>query len=646
MLDRLLRAVYLFLFFIVPLAMVPFTSELFEFNKMMLIYTAASLVFLIWSLKMIVQNRLIFKRSIFDIFFLLFLLTQILSTIFSIDFHTSIFGYYGRFNGGLISIIAYLTLYYGYVSNFDRSFTKKALKVALLSSVIVILWGIPGKLGVDASCVLFTRKLNNSCWTDQFRPAERMFSTLGQPNWLGQYLLITFFPAYYFFCKNKKRTINFLLFLYLILSAMCILFTRSRSAIGVLVVGAVVFPLFLSSYQKKIRVLVVFLIMAVILFKTGVAKIDRFFEISTYLPKKIEKNISVKLKADKLNITESFDIRKIVWQGAVDLGNTYPFFGTGVETFAYSYNFVRPKAHNLTSEWDFIYNKAHNEYLNYLATTGYSGVVSYLLVIAVALLFLFKNLKRDELAFPFIFSYISIIITNFVGFSTSSVNLYFYLIPAMAIVSTVGPEKKRQEMTRLTPKHYLLGLASILLTISTILYLINYYEADILYARAVGHYNNQDYQSSAGLLQKAQGLHYEHVYEDKLSYSLANLALLVSPEKSEKETVTRLKNASEYYNVKSLKTSPRNLYYWKTRAKNYYLFYQITLDKSDLEKGIEALETAKKFAPTDPKLDYNEAVYYSLIEKKSKAIAAIDRVIALKPDYNEAYLLKEQLLKK
>ena len=36
-------------------------------------------------------------------------------------------------------------------------------------------------------------------------------------------------------------------------------------------------------------------------------------------------------------VTESGDIRKIVWQGAIELWKQYPILGTGVENFAYSY---------------------------------------------------------------------------------------------------------------------------------------------------------------------------------------------------------------------------------------------------------------------------------------------------------------------
>ena len=60
--------------------------------------------------------------------------------------------------------------------------------------------------------------------------------------------------------------------------------------------------------------------------------------------------------------TESGVIRKFVWLGAIEVFKHYPILGTGPETFAFSFPMYKPVGHNLTSEWDFIYNKAHNEF--------------------------------------------------------------------------------------------------------------------------------------------------------------------------------------------------------------------------------------------------------------------------------------------
>lgn len=118
-------------------------------------------------------------------------------------------------------------------------------------------------------------------------------------------------------------------------------------------------------------------------------------------------------------------------------------FGTGVETFAFAYYKYRPASHNLTSEWDYLYNKAHNEYLNFLTTSGIFGLGTHLLIIAIFLIIAIYSLKNNRLVLPkndvflvigLITAYIGIIITNFTGFSVVIINLYFYLIPAWTFI--------------------------------------------------------------------------------------------------------------------------------------------------------------------------------------------------------------------
>ncbi len=102
----------------------------------------------------------------------------------------------------------------------------------------------------------------------------------------------------------------------------------------------------------------------------------------------------------------------------------YPIFGTGVETFAYSYYETRPVGHNYVSEWNFLYNKAHNEYLNFAATTGSVGLSSYLILIVVSVFVFIKNKRADLLA-----GYAAIGLTNFFGFSVVVVSLLFFFVP-------------------------------------------------------------------------------------------------------------------------------------------------------------------------------------------------------------------------
>jgi len=97
--------------------------------------------------------------------------------------------------------------------------------------------------------------------------------------------------------------------------------------------------------------------------------------------------------------------------------------------------------------------------------------------------------------------------------------------------------------------------------------------------------------------------------------------------------------------------------YLKTQVKNNYLFYQITLDKKYIQEALETLKKVKDLSPTDPKIPYTKAVYYSLLEDEVKdksqkqtlknlSLKEINEAINLKPDYRDGYFLKGQLLKK
>jgi len=674
--NKFLEYSYLSLFFITPLIMTSVTSELFEFNKMLFIYFAAIFILFGWLLKMILIKKIIIKKTYLDIPIYLFFFSQLISTFLSIDFHTSIFGYYGRFNGGLLSIICYIIFYYALVSNyqdFNKNYLLKLLKTILLGSLMVILWGLPGKFGYDLSCFLFSGKLNNSCWTAQFRPAERLFSTLGQPNWLGAYLAVTFFIGLYFYFKNSKRKYLILNTLYLILNFITLLFTRSRSSLIAVGVGFLIFiPLYLFLIEKNIKKVLgicILLFVLLVICRSGIPQVDRFFDLKTYSPKKntVPAKTNKKIPVVSSDITESGDIRKIVWQGAVDLGKKYPLFGTGVETFAYAYYFVRPKSHNLTSEWDYLYNKAHNEYLNYFATTGLFGLGTYLFMISIVIIIIFLKIADElnndsRLLLISLFSgYITILITNFFGFSISVINLFFYLLPAVVFIlfnsSEICAEKKIVEY-RFNSIGQKTGVVILsLFFLYTTIYLIRYFLADLNYAKGDSYYKTGNYQAAGSYLNEALKFKYEHIYEDKLSYILANLAFISAYQK-EGDSVKQLVKLANYYNKKSLEASPKNSLYWKTKAKNYYLFYQISQNLDDIKKGIDALKEAKLLAPTDPKISYSLSIFYSLMAEQATdfefkkemgrlALKEADRTIKLKSNdqsYKDMY--KELLNKK
>lgn len=391
MADKIFRWSFYALFILTPLIFTPYNNELFEFNKMLLTYALTTIIVGCWFYKMVNQRRLIFKRTVMDIPLVLFLISQILSTIFSIDPHTSIFGYYSRLNGGLLSTASYLLLYWAFVSNVTREEAVRFLKASLIGGAIVALWAIPEHFGYSPSCAILVGRWADDCWVQDVQ--ARVFASLGQPNWLAAYMEMLLFPAIYFFVVEKTPLKKTLYYLATIAFYLAFTFTFSRGAMLGVIGGAGILVVFLVkewfsnrklafSWLQPMGVALVTLVVINLLFGSA---LTGDFHLIKQDAAPARPSIAGSAGGTQLENggTESGQIRLIVWQGALDIFKHYPLLGSGVETFAYSYYLYRPVAHNMVSEWDFLYNKAHNEYLNYLSTTGIVGFTTYMLAILV-----------------------------------------------------------------------------------------------------------------------------------------------------------------------------------------------------------------------------------------------------------------------
>lgn len=676
MVIRIIRWMYYLLFAVTPFVMYARTSELFEFNKMMFVYTVTAVIVSLWLFHQFRQQAFALIRHWVYIPIGLFLGALLVSTLFSIDIHTSLYGYYGRFNGGVVSIIAYFLLTVIFIHISDKKHVLRSMQLGFFSGILTVLWGIPGRYGLDLSCLVFTGTMTNACWTAQFQPAVRMFSTLGQPNWLGAFLAIQFCICLFFFVREKSwkspKALGFAFGLFLIFCG--VLFTRSRSGLlatgvgfGIFMIGYVL--LYLKDWKDHwqwVLVLGVVMVIPLLIYGTGVAGVDRF--IPTLPPQNATEGSSEtpqEQEAPRIVVTDSFDIRKIVWDGSFELARRYPLLGTGPETFAYAYYTVRPVEHNMTSEWDFLYNKAHNEFLHYLATTGYLGFVTYLGWIGASIVILSrpivtKGRKRvEKLVFLSLLSaYCTILITNFFGFSVSIIQVWFYLLPSFGLVyqtREISPVWQFS-LPQNKPIQWALQLSAGVVFFLGMIFVFRYYAADLAYSRGDVALRSGAYTAAFQHLYDAIEYRNEHVYLDKMSNVLAQIALdryFTDDAEGAKEFV----ELSQEFNRNSILASPMNVLYWKTAAKNSLLAYQATLDVQYIQQGIDELEKAAELSPTDPRIWYSQALMYSLLAEETEdqeemlryqeeAISALRVSIELKPDYQPSVEFAIQLLQK
>ena len=341
--------------------------------------------------------------------------------------------------------------------------------------------------------------------------------------------------------------------------------------------------------------------------------------------------------------TESGTIRLIVWQGAFKAFKNRPILGWGPETFAYSYYLFRPNSHNQTTEWNFFYNKAHNEFLNYLTNTGILGFSAYISFLIIILFIFFRSHPSENRSFLFakaaLGSIIGYQITIFFGFSTVTTQLLmFLLIPTTLIL--IGKTNIKTVRFNLinSMQNYIASFILFILALAILSYPTRMYFADILYERA----KNLESKNMAGAL-----LAYTNaveVFPANNPFYLADSAYKMavyteSIDKTEKSDEF-IKKAVSLANA-AQKLSPENIIITRRVANSYLLLSEINEEyvKSALENG----EKLTLQAPNDPQSFLTLAKIQTGVGKEEDATRSLETALALKPDYLEARELLEQL---
>lgn len=706
--NRSIEYLFYGLFLLAPLIFTGNTSELFEFNKMWLTFGITALIAALWGSKMIILKRPVFKRTPFDIPIFLFLISQIIATIISLDPHVSLWGYYSRWNGGLLSTITYIILFYAFVSNFFTSIedkdahrksfiernptgieiVKRSLLVSVIAGLIASAWALPSHFGYDPTCLVFRGTFDVSCWTNDFQPKVRIFGTMGQPAWLAGYLSILIPITAGFIISSLRQTKKLLdprLIFYsitFIIFYLALLYTGARSGMigmyaSLFVLGATY--IFLNRkdliFLKNKFVAIFLTVIILVSFFAGIRlPVVENFTFNNF------RNIITKSNAPPANSTanqtpeatssvtalesggtNSAKIREIVWSGGLDAWRANPLFGTGVETFAFAYYKYRPIEHNNVSEWNFLYNKAHNEYINYLATTGLFGLLTYMsfvvLAIFIALINIFNkrvkttkylgqlkassNLNReDPLILSLLCSFIAILIVNFFGFSVVIMNIYLFLIPSFLLIylGLIKEEDENQKDPKVINYPQWAGIAGLfVLALTIIFYLVKFWIADTNYALGSNYNRAQEFQTAYPFLQKAVDQRKEPVFEDELAVNKAVLALTAAQQSGSAsgEVIRKLATESIATSDKLITTHPNNIIFLKSRVRILYTL--ANLDPSFMPAALEAIKKAATLAPTDASVLYNLGVLYGQNGDSTTAAKVLEQTIAYKPDYREAH---------
>lgn len=624
-LNKIIWLIYLALATITPLIFSTQNSEVFEVPKMLFVYFGAVIILFATCLKFVQKGKITIPKNKVFLAFLAFITIQTLSTLFSIDKFTSVFGYPTRLNGGLLSQFAYLVLFAGALINISKDQAKKLIIASVISAFAVALWGIPSHFNLDPTCFVLIHRLTSSCWQIDFNPMLRIFSTLGQPNWLASYLVLILPVSAALFLSYKKTAPKIFFLVATAAIFLAFLLTNSRSGIFGLIVSALIFTALLGTrfLKKQLKILTPAAIALIIIFAIfGQSLIGRFSEIFT---------------ANGTGPTESSSIRIIVWQGAFKVFKHWPILGSGPETFAYSYYQFRPLAHNQTTEWNFYYNKAHNEFLNYLANTGILGFGAYLILIATSLIYLFristsKELETSLIAKATIASILGYLTTIFFGFSTVTSSLLLFLLIGLVLTQiTTEKDFYSSKISFPNSASYYISLGAILLLgLFTLITSLQLYLADTYYARAKSTTN-----AAKQLISFNNAI---TIFPTGNPFYLTEFAFQLSS--SGTKNTDLLQQAADSANL-AAKLAPDNLLVLRNVANSYSQLSN--LDKSYGQKSLDLSKHLIDLAPTDPQSYLDLAKIQLTQNMDSDAKLSTQKALNLKKDYVEAQELLDQL---
>ncbi len=400
---------YVFVALFTPLIYVSNMGELFELPKTLFIYLAAILVFSIFLIQQIIIPTKIKKPPLSVI---IFLFSFTISTVFSSHLYTSIWGYYSRFSDALASTLSLFILYFVAYNRLHPDDLHRLITISVLPILPISLFGISQHYGVLGGILFFGEK------------DPRVFSTLGQPNWLAQYLVMLLPFVLFKFMANTKSL--FWLFLYLI-GYICLIFTYSLSGFAGMFFGYSASVYFIVKHyglsKTRLKLFLLSLFMLITPFSFPGLLTARLHD----LKKDIFSYVSLPVYAqDKINpadykLSDAGYIRKKAWMGTWNLIKSSPkifIIGTGPETFPYAFQPFRPLALNYSSEWSYIFNKPHNYYLETMSELGLLGLLSYVILFV----YLYRRTTVDKKA-----GLIGFAITNVFGWPILATMLIYWI---------------------------------------------------------------------------------------------------------------------------------------------------------------------------------------------------------------------------
>lgn len=427
------------------IAVAPLQGVAFTLPKVLL-YSFAATVGTLW---LILRDDLkacdVLRTHWFGRFFLLFIIVSVLSLGWSVMPVVSLLGSAPRFSGLLFTMVCMaLAVCTMNLSQHPRGL-RTTVQALIIANALVVTYGLLQLGGADPF----------DMYWDKEAFLGRIFSSVGQPNSLGAYLVLTL-PFVLFRAlenaPNRRR--------YGVLFAcniVVLLGTASRAALAGLLVSGIAFvnlaPTLIqsqiSAMAKPHKVIAAAMLLVLIFF--GGASFAKRFSLITEQGR-------------------SWGTRQIVWFDAIDMIRDRPV-GYGFESMGTVYpRYMSPQLHyteSLTATVD----RAHNMPIDLLLTVGPLGLLCFYAFLMSLLFAAYKFRRQRAGIFAGALGLLGYSVTMMVGFETIMTQATFWMIAGLVMGLIWQADTRHSSARSLWPVRALACVMCCVSVMSSVVYL-------------------------------------------------------------------------------------------------------------------------------------------------------------------------------
>lgn len=630
------------LVFLLPLFFLPWTANVLDFNKQLLLMVLVLVSLIAWWLRILMAGEFSFKLSLVNLALVALFLIYLLATIFSLWGYGSFWGLPLSASDSLLTLLCLAIFYLVLVNVLEKKEIFYSFLILTVSGLLAIAFGVVQLFGKLPLPFDFAKMAS--------------FNTIGSVNSLSLFAAVLL-PLIISFIINTKKLLRVAFIVSAALSALLLILVNFSVAWWIAMIGSAL--IIVCGTQRREFFDNRWLILPMFFLALGL--FFGFFKFQ--IPGLPARPIEV-----YLNQRTSMSIG---WEAL----KARPVLGSGPGTFVYDFSKYKSPELNQGIFWNIRFDSPSSKIVNVLATTGVLGLLSFLALIGLFVLeglkYLFgvSILKKDQenqappvsepiwwnFGLGIFSSFVALTIAYFLYSSNLTMGFLFFLLLG-GFISIFAA--KRKEFT-LESSSWLTLTVTFIFTLVFIFSLGLFilegqrYIAEIFYLKGAQAWQEGKSEESLGYLEGAikknskMDLYWRELSQIYLQ-ELDKEARRTDISKEEvnqraqaiiNNAVTAAKNATDL--------NPSNVANWSVRGLVYQNLIGIVGGIEDwasdvYDKAIE-LEPTNPYFPTQKGISLRQAALLDGVKQNEKdalfssAKAQFNKAIELKSDYAPAH---------